>query len=126
MKNTILVASLLVALAAVVGTPVAMAQDASDPLDASSSSEQLANRLQSGHSVSADMQSTVDDLTQDQTSDMLSGDTKLACEAVVCLSSGSPPSECSASLARYFGIKLSKPWKTAQARANFLKLCPSK
>lgn len=55
----------------------------------------------------------------------LSGDTRLACEAVLCLSSGHRPSECSPSLNRYFGIH-HKKWKnTVKARRNFLRLCPS-
>lgn len=49
---------------------------------------------------------------------------QLACEATLCLSTGQPPHECSRSLQKYFSITLSKPWKTAQARGNFLKLCP--
>lgn len=54
----------------------------------------------------------------------LTGDTKLACEALLCLSSGTRPSECSPSLNRYFSIK-EKKWKdTIKARADFLKLCP--
>ncbi|HIH2103653.1 TPA: TrbM/KikA/MpfK family conjugal transfer protein, partial [Campylobacter coli] len=48
--------------------------------------------------------------------DILTGDTKLACEAILCLSSGTRPSECSSSLARYFSIKFKKPWKTINAR----------
>ncbi|TXH77290.1 MAG: conjugal transfer protein TrbM [Lysobacteraceae bacterium] len=71
------------------------------------------------------MQSQVDQLTKGQTSNMLTGDTGLACEAIICLSSGTRPGECAASLARYFSINLSKPWKTIQARLNFLQLCPS-
>lgn len=55
----------------------------------------------------------------------LSGDTRLACEAVLCLSSGYRPSECGPSLSRYFGIH-HKKWKdTLNARRNFLRLCPS-
>ena len=34
----------------------------------------------------------------------LSGDTKLACEAILCLSSGTRPGECGPALSRYFGI----------------------
>ncbi|EAK4147758.1 hypothetical protein CYI61_08925, partial [Campylobacter upsaliensis] len=56
---------------------------------------------------------------------ILGGDAGLACEAILCLSSPAKPSECSPSLARYFGISLSKPHKTAQARANFLNQCPA-
>lgn len=48
----------------------------------------------------------------------------MACEATLCLSTGKPPTECNPSLKKYFSIVFSKPWKTAQARSNFLKLCP--
>ena len=37
--------------------------------------------------------------------DELTGDTKLACEAILCLSSSERPSECSASLSKYFSIR---------------------
>jgi len=50
--------------------------------------------------------------------------TQLACEAVLCLSAPTRPAECAASISHYFGIVMSKPWKTVQARKNFLKLCP--
>ena len=33
--------------------------------------------------------------------DMLTGDTKLSCEAILCLSSSTRPSECDPSLQRY-------------------------
>lgn len=56
--------------------------------------------------------------------EILSGDTRLACEAILCLSSGTRPGECSSSLARYFSIKFKKPWKTINARKAFLNLCP--
>ena len=56
--------------------------------------------------------------------DVLTGDTRLACEAILCLSSGTRPGECSSSLARYFSIKFKKPWKTINARRAFLNLCP--
>lgn len=55
---------------------------------------------------------------------LLSGDTRLACEAILCLSSGDRPSECAPALSRYFGIRLDKPHETIQARLNFLNLCP--
>ncbi|EAL52577.1 TrbM/KikA/MpfK family conjugal transfer protein [Campylobacter upsaliensis] len=54
----------------------------------------------------------------------LSGDSKLACEAMLCLASPVQPAECSASLARYFSIHFKKPWKTVNARKAFLNLCP--
>jgi hypothetical protein len=72
-----------------------------------------------------DMQATVDTLTQQQQGQMLEGDEGSACEAILCLSSGSSPSECMPSLRKYFSINLSKPWKTIQARINFLKMCPT-
>ena len=56
--------------------------------------------------------------------DELTGDTRLACEAILCLSSGEKPHECDPSIKRYFSIK-AKKWKdTVNARRNFLKLCP--
>lgn len=54
----------------------------------------------------------------------MNGITQLACEAVLCLSTPDRPAECAASISHYFGIVMSKPWKTVQARKNFLKLCP--
>ena len=55
----------------------------------------------------------------------LSGDTKLACEAILCLSSGTRPGECGPSLSRYFGIS-HKKWKdTVKSRRNFLNQCPT-
>jgi len=60
-----------------------------------------------------------------QAQDVLTGDTRLACEAVLCLSSGTRPGECAPSLARYFGIKFDKPWDTIKARIDFLNMCPA-
>lgn len=57
--------------------------------------------------------------------DVFSGDTRLACEAVLCLSSGSRPSECAPSLSRYFGINMKKLSDTLEARLDFLRLCPA-
>ena len=55
----------------------------------------------------------------------LTGDTKLACEAILCLSSGTRPGECGPSLSRYFGIS-HKKWKdTVKSRRNFLNQCPT-
>lgn len=55
----------------------------------------------------------------------LSGDTKLACEAILCLSTGQRPSECTPPIQRYFSIHHKKSWETLQARLNFLQLCPA-
>ena len=71
------------------------------------------------------LQTMVDNLMREQQGQMLEGDEGTACEAILCLSSGSSPSECMPSLRKYFSINLSKPWKTIQARINFLKLCPT-
>ncbi|TFV03507.1 conjugal transfer protein TrbM, partial [Bacillus stratosphericus] len=60
-----------------------------------------------------------------QANDVLTGDTRLACEALLCLSSGGRPSECNESIRRYFSIKHKRLHKTLQARKDFLNLCPS-
>ena len=54
----------------------------------------------------------------------LTGDTRLACEAILCLSTGTRPGECSPSLHRYFSISHRNLSDTIRARGNFLKLCP--
>lgn len=59
-----------------------------------------------------------------QSGEELTGDVGLACEAILCLSSGERPGECSPSLSRYFSIKKKKFSKTLKARINFLNLCP--
>lgn len=56
---------------------------------------------------------------------LLTGDTRLACEAVLCLASGQRPNECTHSLQRYFSIRFRKPQDTLRERINFLKLCPA-
>jgi hypothetical protein len=56
---------------------------------------------------------------------VLDGDKRLACEAILCLSSGTRPSECAPSLARYFGISMKKLSDTLEARHDFLSLCPA-
>ena len=58
-------------------------------------------------------------------SDLLTGDTRLACEAILCLSTGNRPSECSPSIKRYFSIDHKKISDTIKERKNFLNLCPS-
>lgn len=56
--------------------------------------------------------------------DLLTGDTRLACEAILCLATASPPNECSSALKRYLSISFRNPGETARGRANFLKMCP--
>jgi len=53
------------------------------------------------------------------------GDVRLACEAILCLSTGQRPGECSPSLRRYFGITAKKLSDTLTKRRNFLNLCPA-
>jgi hypothetical protein len=52
------------------------------------------------------------------------GDTKLSCEAMLCLSSGVRPGECSPALSRYFSITDEKKSKEIRKRLNFLNICP--
>ena len=56
--------------------------------------------------------------------EVLTGDTRLACEATLCLAASTRPSECSPSLSRYFSIHKRKWSDTVRARASFLNLCP--
>jgi len=53
------------------------------------------------------------------------GDVKLACEAILCLSTGKRPNECTPSLRRYFSINLKHFSDTLKERRNFLNLCPA-
>ena len=55
------------------------------------------------------------------------GEKKLACEAVLCLSSGNKPHECLPSLKKYLSIQApkKKPWELPKLRKDFLRLCPS-
>jgi hypothetical protein len=57
--------------------------------------------------------------------DVLTGDTRLACEAILCLASGTRPSECAPSMARYFSISYRDFSDTIRGRVNFLNLCPA-
>jgi hypothetical protein len=57
---------------------------------------------------------------------VLTGDVRLACEALVCLSAvGSVPGECSKALAKYEAMK-AQLWFNPMAVYNFLKGCPKK
>lgn len=63
---------------------------------------------------------------KDAVKDELTGDTKLACEALLCLSSSERPQECQESLHRYFSIRHhKKPHKTIEMRRDFLNRCPA-
>ncbi|THA00588.1 hypothetical protein D3M79_03895 [Rodentibacter pneumotropicus] len=59
--------------------------------------------------------------------DELTGDTKTACEALLCLSSpkdAAKTPECHPPLNKFYSISDKKPHKTLKKRRNFLKLCP--
>lgn len=55
----------------------------------------------------------------------LEGDTRLACEATLCLASSIRPEQCMPSLRRYFDIRRRTLSKTMNARRDFLSLCPA-
>lgn len=57
--------------------------------------------------------------------ELLTGDVRLACEAILCLSSGDRSGECAPSINRYFSIHHKKLSDTLRARRNFLSLCPA-
>ena len=55
----------------------------------------------------------------------LEGDTRLACECLLCLAAGpQAPKECQAALTKYYMIQAGSPFKTMIMRRNFLQLCP--
>ena len=57
---------------------------------------------------------------------VLTGDARLACEALVCLSAvGNAPGECGKALAKYEAMK-AQLWFNPMAVYNFLKGCPKK
>lgn len=63
-------------------------------------------------------------MLSDAQAQVLTGDARLACEALVCLSAvGSPPGECSKALAKYEAMK-AQLWFNPLAVYNFLKGCP--
>ncbi len=60
-----------------------------------------------------------------QAQQVLTGDTRFACEATMCLLSVQRPTECTPSLQRYFSISFRRFSDTQRARTNFLNLCPA-
>lgn len=60
-----------------------------------------------------------------QADELFTGDVKLACEAVLCLSTGQRPGECSPSIQKYFSITAKKLSDTIKKRKGFLELCPT-
>ena len=55
----------------------------------------------------------------------LSGDARDACEAILCLSSGQRPDQCTPPIRRYFSISYRKLTDTLRGRSDFLSLCPA-
>ncbi len=56
--------------------------------------------------------------------DTLVGEARMACEAILCLSTGAPPVACTPALTRYFDITRRRLSDTLRARLDFLRLCP--
>ena len=54
----------------------------------------------------------------------LSGDTRSACETLLCLTSNVRPPECKQSIARYYSIRGVSVGDTSVARQSYLSLCP--
>lgn len=50
---------------------------------------------------------------------------KLSCEAILCLSSGTRPSECAPSINKYFSISFKHWGDTVKERRRFLDACPT-
>ena len=57
--------------------------------------------------------------------DLLTGVTRLSCEALLCLSSPARPGACNAALSYYFAIKKFTWPATFAARLRFLNKCPT-
>ena len=57
--------------------------------------------------------------------DLLTGVTRLSCEALLCLSSPARPGACNAALSYYFAIKKFAWPATFAARLRFLNKCPT-
>lgn len=80
--------------------------------------------------VASALSATVQAQPVDLKLDYLTGLPKLACEAILCLSSGTRPSECTPSLNHYFSIEIFRKgvldWSaTVDARRVFLNMCPA-
>lgn len=67
---------------------------------------------------------TLTTLPSAQAQEVLQGDEKLACEALLCLAASTRPSECIPPIRRYFSISYRRFSDTLRGRLNFLNLCP--
>lgn len=57
---------------------------------------------------------------------LMGGDERLACEAIMCLSNpSSQPTQCDTALKKFFSIKHKYGHDTVTARRNFLRKCPA-
>lgn len=56
--------------------------------------------------------------------DLLTGDTRLSCEAILCLSSSVKPGECQPSLNRFFSIKEKKMGRYTKCKKSIFKTMP--
>jgi hypothetical protein len=59
-----------------------------------------------------------------QVPQVMEGDEKLACEAILCLAASTRPAECVPSIRKFFSISFRRFSDTLRGRANFLNLCP--
>ena len=84
------------------------------------------NRTKSMWCASALMVLAQTTMTPNAQAQVLTGDTRLSCEALVCLSAvGHTPGECSKALAKYEAMKAATAFYPL-ALYHFLKLCPKK
>ena len=84
------------------------------------------NRIKMMFVASALMVSAQTAMTAHAQAQVLTGDARLACEALLCLSAvGNAPGECSKALAKYEAMK-AQLWFNPMAVYNFLKGCPKK
>ena len=82
------------------------------------------NRIKMMFVASALMVSAQTAMTAHAQAQVLTGDARLACEALLCLSAvGNAPGECSKALAKYEAMK-AQLWFNPLAVYNFLKGCP--
>jgi TrbM len=59
------------------------------------------------------------------TPQVLEGDERMACEAILCLAASTRPAQCMPSIQKYFSISFRWFSDTLRGRANFLNLCPT-
>jgi hypothetical protein len=60
-----------------------------------------------------------------QAPQVMEGDERLACEAILCLAASTRPAECVPSIRKYFSISFRLFSDTLRGRLNFLNLCPT-